>query len=358
MRDLLQDLDRWHAEEKQMALATVVRTWGSSPRRVGSKMVVASDRQFSGSVSGGCVENAVIEAALDSIKTDRAQLLHFGVADETAWEVGLACGGSLDIFVKPLDTSLFPSLRAAWMEETRSVHITVIRGSEHILGREVLVREEGAVTGTIGNHRQNKALELAHEVLRDGKSRRLMLDEETELFLELISAPPTLVAVGGVHITVALMSIAKTLGYRTVVIDPRNVWGNEERFPNVDQLIQAWPQAAFQQLNITPSFAIAMLTHDPKLDDPALKIALSSSAFYIGALGSKTTNAKRRERLLNDGMTEEQLSRLHAPIGLDIGAETPEEIALAIISEVVNAYRRQNEAEAHKEADGISTQSV
>jgi len=351
MRDILRDLDRWHAEEKQIALATVVQTWGSSPRRVGAKMVVASDGQFSGSVSGGCVENAVIEAALDSIKTDRARFLHFGVADETAWEVGLACGGSIDIFVKPLDMSFFHSLRAAWMEETPSVHSTVIRGSEHILGREMLVREDGTIMGTIGNHRQKKALQLSNEVLQHGKSQRLMLDEETELFLELISPPPTLVAVGGVHITVALLSLAKTLGYHTVVIDPRSVWGNEERFPNVDQLIQAWPQEAFQQLKITHATAIAMLTHDPKLDDPALKIALNSPAFYVGALGSKTTNAKRRERLLAAGLTNEQLSRLHAPIGLDIRAETPEEIALAIMSEVVKAYRRQDQVESQKAMD-------
>lgn len=354
MRDLLTDLDRWHAEGRRMAFATVVQTWGSSPRRTGSKMIVTSDGQFSGSVSGGCVENAVIEAALESLKTDRARLLHFGVADETAWSVGLACGGSIDIFVKPLDLSFFSILHAAWIDETQFLHITVIRGSEHILGREILVHEGGTIIGTIEHPRQNKALELTNEVFLRGKSQRAMLDEETELFLELISPPLTLVAVGGVHITMALTSLAKTLGYRTVVIDPRNAWGNEERFPNVDQLIQTWPQEAFQQLRITRSTAIAMLTHDPKLDDPALKIALDSPAFYVGALGSKTTNAKRRGRLLADGLSEEQLSRLHAPIGFDIGAETPEEIALAIMSEVVNTYRTQNLIESQKETHAVS----
>ena len=317
-------------------------------------MAVASDGQFTGSVSGGCVENAVIEAALDSIKTDRARLLHFGVADETAWEVGLACGGSIDIFVQPLETGFFQSLRAAWVEETNSVHVTVIRGSEHILGREMLVREDRTVTGTIGNHRDGKALEFASQVLQQGKSQRIMLDGETELFLEFISPPPTLVVVGGVHITVALVSMAKILGFRTVVIDPRSVWGNEERFPNVDQLIQAWPQEAFAQVRVMPSTAIVMLTHDPKLDDPALKIALGSPAFYVGALGSKTTNAKRRERLLDDGLSESQLSRLHAPIGLDIGAETPEEIALAIMAEVVEAYRKRKQESSDPTAEALT----
>jgi len=179
----------------------------------------------------------------------------------------------------------------------------------------------------------------------------VMLDDETELFFECITPPPTLIVVGGVHITVALMSLAKTLGYRTVVIDPRNVWGTKERFPNVDQLIQAWPEKAFQQIRITRSTAVAVLTHDPKLDDAALKIALNSSAFYVGALGSKTTNANRRERLLSEGLTEKQLSRLRAPIGLDINAETPEEIALAIMSEVVSSYRKREQLPAARAAD-------
>ena len=147
------------------------------------------------------------------------------------------------------------------------------------------------------------------------------------------------------------MSLAKTLGYRTVVIDPRSLWGNAERFPNVDQLIQSWPDDAFEQINITGSTAIAMLTHDPKLDDPALKIALDSPAFYVGALGSKTTNAKRRERLLSEGVSESQLSRLHAPIGMDIGAEIPEEIALAVMAEVVAAYRKRDQLSADREAE-------
>lgn len=149
--------------------------------------------------------------------------------------------------------------------------------------------------------------------------------------------------------------MAKTLGYRTVLVDPRRAWGSEERFPHVDRLIQGWIDDAFTQIKITHSTAVAMLTHDPKLDDPALKIALNSPAFYVGALGSKTTNMKRRERLLNDGVSEAQLSRLHAPIGLDIGAETPEEIALAVLAEVVTAYRKQNQLEVKKEAKPIQS---
>ena len=344
MRDILPDLDKWHADKSDsIALATVIQTWGSSPRRAGAKMALTPDGKITGSVSGGCVEGAVFDTGVEVLKSNRPQLLHFGVADETAWDVGLACGGSIDIFVKPLDTELFKPLRSVLVDEEPAVLVTVVRGPDELLGREMLVRDDGGVTGTISDERNEQVLNLAKEALAGGESRRAMLNEENEIFMEVILPPPTLIAVGGVHITIALVALAKTLGYRTVVVDPRSAFGNEERFPNVDQLIQKWPDEAFQQVPLTRSTAIAMLTHDPKLDDPALKIALPSSAFYVGALGSKTTQAKRRQRLLDEGLTEEQLNRLHGPIGLKIGAGTPEEIAMSIMAEIVAA--RNNAAE-------------
>jgi xanthine dehydrogenase accessory factor len=339
MRDILSDLDRWRdaGEPHSIALATVIQTWGSSPRRAGARMAITPGGNITGSVSGGCVEGAVYETAVEVLKSNRPQLLHFGVADETAWEVGLACGGSIDVFVKPLDEEFFQALRAVLVEEKPAVLLTVVRGPDELLGREMLVEENGSVTGSLGDDLDPQGIELARETLTQGESRRVMLSEEIEIFLEAILPPPTLIAVGGVHITIALMALAKTLGYRTVVIDPRSAFGNQERFPNVDRLIQRWPDEAFQEIPPTRSTAVAMLTHDPKLDDPALKIALPSPAFYVGALGSKTTQAKRRQRLLEDGMTEEQLDRLHGPIGLDIGAGTPEEIAMSIMAEIVAA---------------------
>jgi xanthine dehydrogenase accessory factor len=348
MRDILSDLDRWRADNKSIALATVIQTWGSSPRRAGAKMALTPDGKITGSVSGGCVEGAVYETGVEVLKSNQPQLLHFGVADETAWEVGLACGGSIDIFVEPLNTELFKPLRSILVEEHPAVLVTVVRGPNELLGHEMLVRDEGNVTGTISDKLNRQTVDLARETLLQGKSHRAMLNEGVEVFMEVILPPPTLIAVGGVHITVALMALAKTLGYRTVVIDPRSAFGNEERFLNVDQLIPLWPDEAFQQIPITRSTAIAMLTHDPKLDDPALKIALPSQAFYIGALGSKSTQAKRRKRLLDDGLTKEQLHRLHGPIGLEIGASTPEEIAMSIMAEIVAA--RNN---AEKEIDSV-----
>jgi xanthine dehydrogenase accessory factor len=337
MRDILPELTQWTSEQEPIAVATVIQTWGSSPRRAGAKMALTPDGKITGSVSGGCVEGAVFEAGVDVLQADRPQLLHFGVADETAWEVGLACGGSIDIFVKPLDTEFFNALHSVLSSDQAAVSATVVRGADELLGREMLVRDDGTVTGSIDPSLDLQVLDLANEILAQGESRRVKLNEDTEIFLEAILPPPTLIAVGGVHITIALMALAKTLGYRTVVVDPRSAFGNETRFPNVDQLIQAWPQEAFDRLPITRSTAIAMLTHDPKLDDPALKIALPSQAFYVGALGSKTTQAKRRQRLLDEGLTEEQLDRLHGPIGLNIGAGTPEEIAMSIMAEIVAA---------------------
>jgi xanthine dehydrogenase accessory factor len=335
MRDILPDLDRWSAENKPIALATVIQTWGSSPRRPGAKMAITPDGKITGSVSGGCVEGAVFDAGVEVLKTNRPLLLHFGVADETAWEVGLACGGSIDVFVQPLAPETFQRLRSVIAEERPAVHVSVVRGPDELLGRELLLGDDGSVIGTIDEELVLRALDAAKESLANGESRRVMLNENVEIFVEVILPPPTLIVVGGVHITIALMALAKTLGYHTVVIDPRSAFGNETRFPTIDQLIPLWPDEAFQQIPITRSTAIAMLTHDPKLDDPALKIALASPAFYVGALGSKTTQAKRRQRLLDDGLSEEQLNRLHGPIGLDLGAGTPEEIAMSIMSEIV-----------------------
>ena len=351
MHDILKDVQSWIDTGETIALATVIQTWGSSPRKVGSHMAFTLSEKITGSVSGGCVENAVIEAGMQVLKTNQPQLLHFGVADETAWKVGLACGGSIDIFVNVLDPEFFNQIKTVLESESSAVHVTVIRGSDKLLGKEIIISENKKFFDSIGNEWDAKVLNLAMESLALKTSRRVNLNEDIEVFMEVLQPSPTLVIVGGVHIAVALVSLAKTLGYQTIVIDPRKAWGNDERFPHADQLIQVWIDKAFKQIKLNPSTAIAVLTHDSKIDDPAIKIALNSSAFYVGALGSKTTNAKRNQRLLNDGMSETQLSRLHAPIGLDIGAQNPEEIALAIMSEVVKSYRKQNQVDVNHEAD-------
>jgi len=341
VRDILDDLDRWAGENLPIALATVIETWGSAPRRVGANMAITTSGSMAGSVSGGCVENAVVEGARDSLSDKRPRLLKFSVADETAWGVGLACGGRIEVFVRPLDTSLLPVLHAVLGEDDQAVLATIVRGSTRTLGRELIVRANGSTDGSVGNEWDQVVLKLAQEALSQGLSRRMALNEATEIFLEVILPVPTLIVVGGVHIAQALVAFGKTLGYRTVVIDPRRAWGNAERFGGVDQLIQAWPEQAFRQVRVTRTTAIAALTHDPKLDDPALQIALETQAFYVGALGSRATHARRRARLLEAGVTESQLSRIHAPIGMEIGADSPEEIALAIMADVTAAYHER-----------------
>lgn len=346
MRDILPDVTRWMENDEPIALATVIRTWGSSPRGVGAKMALTPDGKITGSVSGGCVEGAVAEAGSQVLKTGHPQLLHFGVADETAWQVGLACGGSIDVYVDLLDHNMFEVLRNGLQKSGGMVVVTVVRGPDSLLGEQMVLTKEGKIFGDVSSLYESQAMAGAEAALREGRARNLHLErqgEETvEIFADVLLPPLTLVMVGGVHIAIALTSIARTLGYRTVVVDPRRAFGSPERFSHGDVLIQAWPEKAFSKIELTENTAIVMLTHDPKIDDPALKIALNSPAFYIGVLGSRKTHAKRRTRLLEAGVSESHLARLHAPIGLDIGGDTPEEIALAIMAEIVAARNAPN----------------
>jgi xanthine dehydrogenase accessory factor len=350
MRDILTDIDRWREEGESIAIATVVETWGSAPRDVGAKMALTDSGRIAGSVSGGCIEGAVAHAAEEVLTTGKPQLLHFGVTNEKAWEVGLACGGTIEVFVKALDPALYDPLRAALREERPIATATVIRGPDELLGRELLVNENGKVAGTLGSALDETAARVARDALAQGRPQRQAVSpaqgpesHPLELFIDVLLPSPTLIAVGGVHIAIALTALAKTLGYRTIVVDPRRAFGSPERFPHADQLIQAWPDEALAQIGLTRTTAVAVLTHDPKLDDPALKVALPSPAFYVGALGSRRTHEKRCRRLLEEGVTEDHLARLHAPIGLEIGARTPEEIALAIMAQVVEARNRARE---------------
>jgi xanthine dehydrogenase accessory factor len=339
MYDVLAEINRWLSSNDTVALATVINTWGSAPRGVGAKMAFTPDGKISGSVSGGCVEGAVFEAGMHALKTGTPELLHFGVSDETAFSVGLACGGNIEVFVKPLDAAFFGNIQAKIKTGETLAIVTVIQGPPGYLGRELLFAESDQVNSGLGPELDGVGQQAAQAGLDSGQSgiveAKLASGQDVRLFVDVLTPPPLLVMVGGVHIAIALASLAKTLGYRTVVIDPRRAFGSQERFPHVDRLIQAWPQEAFDALTLTRSTAVAMLTHDPKIDDPALKIVLDSPAFYIGALGSRKTHEKRRERLLDEGVPAAKLARLYAPIGLDLGGRTPEEIALAIMAEIV-----------------------
>ncbi len=339
MRELLADIDKWLANHEKVGIATVIQTWGSSPRGVGAKMAFTADGKIIGSVSGGCVEGAVYESGQETLLTGRPQFLHFGVSDESAWNVGLACGGMVDIFVSRLEEGAFRLLRKKLISEKMFASATIVRGPVAVLGLELFVSDERRQAGSIPPGLDEVIYEKARQAALTGRSQVIRLqtpeNEDVDVFVEVVAPQPLLVMVGGVHISIALAELARTLGFRSVVIDPRRAFGSAARFPHVDKLIKAWPDEAFASLEINEQTAIAVLTHDPKIDDPALQAALAGPAFYVGALGSATTQAKRRNRLLQAGLSEAQLARLHGPIGLKLGGQTPQEIALAIMAEIV-----------------------
>jgi xanthine dehydrogenase accessory factor len=343
MHEMIQDIDSWLEEGKPMAVATVIETWGSAPRGVGAKMVITASGQISGSVSGGCVEGAVLETGLEVLKSGQPELLQFGVSDNDAWDVGLACGGTIEIFVEKIDLVLQKFIHDLSGANQSFAIATVIDGPIQWLGTKIVAQRGGRIFGEADNTLEGTLAAVARSGLARGASQRHRLDlpdlkeNLVEVFVEVIHPAPALVIVGGVHIAIVLTTIAKTLGYQTVVIDPRRAFGNQERFAHVDRLIQAWPNDAFKEIELTPSTAIAILTHDPKIDDPALVNALASPAFYVGALGSRKTHAARRSRLVDAGLSAERIDRIQAPIGLDIGASSPEEIAVSIMAEIVAA---------------------
>ncbi len=339
MFEILPEINKWTEKHEKIALATVTQTWGSSPRPAGSMMALTRKGQITGSVSGGCVESAVVETGLEVLDKKQPHRLHFGVADETAWDVGLACGGKIDVFINRFNENFLPVIQKELELGRVFCLVTVISGSDVYLGKEMFVAKDYYYPSPVSSTLEETMLSAARTALTEHQTQGKKIEtgdkEGLELFLNVIEPQPTLIVVGGVHIAMALTRIAIAVGYRTVVIDPRKSFGNQERFPDTDRLVQSWPDEAFKLLQVGENTAIAILTHDPKIDDPALQIALQSAAFYVGALGSPSTQEKRRERMLQAGLTQAQLSRLHGPIGLKLGSRTPEEIALAIMAEIV-----------------------
>lgn len=350
MREIFDSAAEWNQAGGRMALATVTATWGSSPRPVGSQMVVNQKGEMAGSVSGGCVEGAVVDSALQVLEADQPRLLQFGVTDQTAWDVGLACGGEIEILVKPLKPEIIQTWKEILGSSLDACSVCVVSGPEELLGQELILDEDGRIRwgSALDDGLIEKMRDLGRKGIETGSAHSTLLDlpGDAEQALKLLVnpevAPYTLIAVGGVHIAIPLMSLAEILGYRTVVIDPRKLFASRERFPKVDEFYPVWPQQAFQELKISSRTAIALLTHDPKIDDPALMAALNSDAFYIGALGSSRTQAKRRRRMLEAGFDEAQLERIHGPIGLDLGGRSAGEIALAIMAEMVKVrYQKE-----------------
>lgn len=342
MRDIASDIERWFIQGDNIALATVINTWGSSPRKAGAYMGITQAGEITGSVSGGCVESAVVEVGLEVLSTGKPQLLHFGVPDETAWEVGLACGGEIDIFVEPLKPEKFKFLHSQLTKNHPMKSATVVNGDESLLGTSIIqaskdiysefTAETDLIRTKTLSYIETNSFSMAPKTI----SMEIPgIEGKIEVFINTIPTPSTLVIIGGNHISIALSRLAKILDYRIILIDPRRVFGNKDRFPEIDRLFPLWPEEAFELITLSDSTAVVTLSHDPKIDDIALKYALKSDAFYVGALGSRKTHAKRLLRLKESGEDEENLKKINSPIGVDIGAISPEEISLAIMAEIV-----------------------
>ena len=319
-QDPLRDGWAWTQAGEAVALATVLRTWGSAPCGAGSHMVVSGTGRISGAVSGGCVEGAVIETAQRLLAQGGAERLRFGVTDALAWSVGLACGGEIEIYVEPLPAHLLPALFAA---QERRESIAIARpldgGPARVIGPDDDLAETAAAA-----------------LSRDAPM--LVSGNRMEILVEPYNPAPRLIIIGAVRIAQSLAPMARLAGFEVIVVDARSSFCTPERFPDA-KLILDWPDRAFAELGLDARTAVVTLTHDPKFDEPALAEALAAPVFYIGALGSRRTHAARLQRLAESGLGEAALSRIDAPIGLDIGAIGPNEIAVSILAALIAARR-------------------
>lgn len=307
----------WHRAGRGVAIARVVETWGSAPRPAGSMLVIDAEGAMEGSVSGGCVEGAVIVEAIEAISDGKPRMLDFGVSDDEAFAVGLACGGRIRVLVDPVGGSLPVGLL------------------EEIVAAEAAKRPIAVVADLRGDARRSASQSDFPDRFRADRSG---VEEDGATFVAVHNPPLRMIIVGAVHIAQHLAPMARACGYAPVLIDPRGAFGSVARFPGED-IRDDWPDAAIAALAPDTRTAIVTLTHDPKLDDPAILATLRGDAFYIGCLGSTRTHAKRVARLAEAGFTEAEIGRIHAPVGLDIGAKSPAEIAVSIMAQVTQALR-------------------
>src|SRR3989449_4609536 len=317
MREVLQELNEWTRDGEDIAIATVIETWGSSPRPLGSKMLVTRSGKMAGSVSNGCIEGAVFDEGQTVLKSGTPKIAAFGVADEVAFEVGLACGGHIEVFVQPLGKTHRQLVGMLNRDEAATLRTNLTTGEAELVS--------GTPPGS----------ELARR--------------EGDWFVEPFKRPAHLIIVGAIHIAIPLHRLAKLMGYRVTVVDARAKFASKERFPEADELIVAWPDEALSKLTLDSSAYVVILTHDPKFDLPALRSVLGKEVGYVGAIGSRKTNQNRFDALRREGFTEEQISRVHGPIGLDLGSRGAEETALGIMAEVT-AVRFGGTAASMREA--------
>jgi len=311
---------QWLGEGKSVALATVIETWGSAPRPVGSQMVISAEAEIMGSVSGGCVEGAVVEEALEALESGQCTVLSYGVANEEAFAVGLACGGDIRILVEPVGLGQGPSFAdLEGLAAKRRLHEPV--------GLAVNLQSWERRLVSVGDT-------LVEDRFTSDKSGL-----NRDWFIGIHNPPLRMIIVGAVHIAQPLVQMARLSGFDVTLVDPREAFASKSRFPG-EKLVHDWPDEALKAIGLDARCAVVTLSHDPKIDDPAIQVALASPAFYIGCLGSGRTHAKRVGRLTESGFTTVDIARLHAPVGADIGGKTPAEIAVSIMAQIIERLRR------------------
>ena len=331
MREILQELDRWRAAGDRIAIATVVATRRSAPRPIGSKLAVSEGGELAGSVSGGCVESEVVEAAHEVLAGGEPRLLTFGISDDLALSVGLPCGGEIDVWVSEPDPELLGRLADVAREERRAVVFTDLDDGTQ---RLVLDGDDP----------------VADDLIRGGHSKVVEL-QGRRVFADVFGPPPRLLVYGAVDTADALCAAARGLGWHTIVADARGRFATRERLPNAHEVIVAWPEETLAQVQPDHATAVVVLTHDDKFDIPMLVGTLTTDAYYIGALGSRRNQERRRERLLEAGVDESALDRISGPAGLDIGAHTPAETALSMLAEIM-AVRAGRDGGRLRESSG------
>lgn len=356
MRDIEAAVRRWHATGTRFALARVVATWGSAPRRPGGAMAVTADLQVAGSLSGGCIEGAVIEEAVRLLAGERGPgRLEYGIEDERAWSVGLSCGGKLSIYLTEPRPDLWDAVLDGLARQRPAVLLTRLRAgrASHAL-IDLDERRTRASSGDADAFSAH-AMAAARAFAASSQESALLEVDGGDTFVHVLPRPDELLIVGAGHIAVHLVAFAHELGFRTVVIDPRRVFAASDRFDvQPDELLAEWPDRVLADRPVTDSTYAVLLTHDPKIDDAAMGHLLPSRAAYIGALGSSRTHARRCARLREAGFDDQAIGRVSGPAGLAIGAVSPAEIALAIMAQVVEAKRAVREAAPAAPSDRLS----
>ena len=365
MRELVETLQAWQKEGVEVGRAVVVRTFGSAPRPEGAVLLGAADGRIAGSVSGGCVEGAAYEQIERSRADGRARVIRYGISDEQAWDVGLACGGTIDVLVQP---AVAPAVMAAAADNDNGRAVltelpgdapppefgTHEPGTGEAPSEPLTMEEDGRLTGTTGDVVTDAELvRAASDALARGTSRTVVVDRR-QWFVEAFPVRPRLVVVGAVQVAIPLVRMAHELGFETVVVDGREAFATRERFPDVDRLVVGWPDEVAEEIGLGPADSVAVLSHDVKFDEPAIVEALRRGCRYVGAVGSRKTQADRRTRLLAAGVSRSELGRLHGPIGLDLGGRAPAETALAILAEIVAARHGGTGTPMHEHAMAAS----